>query len=179
MAIFFYLLGAVLKKTDFTINKWLSGIFFCIAWFLLTFIDIKESQIIKSENINEMLIKVIYNGISVAILTPLAVIFLFEFCKGLKIGNCKIINTIASTTFGIYLIHDSSVGRQFIWNKIFHCLDYQYNSRYFPILAIATVLIVFVSCSILDLLRKVLFEKKTVKFLNMLVDKIEIVRGMK
>ena len=47
------------------------------------------------------------------------------------------------------------------------------------IFAIATVLIVFVSCSIIDLLSKALFEKKTVSFLNMLVDKIEIVRKNK
>lgn len=176
MAVFFYILGAVLKKNNFTLNKWLSGMFFCMVWFFLTFIDMKNSQIIKSENISDMILKVIYSGISTAMLTPLAVIFLFEFCKGIKIRNSKIINTIAASTFGVYLIHDSSVGRQFIWNKVFHCLDYQYNSKYFPILAIATVLIVFVSCSIIDLLRKLLLERKTIHILNTLIDKIDIIQ---
>lgn len=174
MAIFYYTLGAVLKKTDFSINKWLSLILFSIFWILLSIIDMKTSSIMKSDNVKEMLIKLIYSGIYNAVLTPLAVIAMFEFCKGLNIGNNKFINVVASTTFGIYLIHDSGVGRPLIWNKIFHCLDYQYSSNNFPIYAIATIIIVFTSCSIIDYLRQIILEKKVISFLNKKIDKLVV-----
>ena len=173
MAVFFYILGAELNKTKLNINKWLSLLLFCVIWILLTFIDTKNSQILKNENIKEMLIKLIYNCITTAILTPLAVVFIFEFFKRIQIHYSKFINIIASTTFGVYLIHDSTVGRELIWNKIFHCLDFQYNSKYFPIFAFGSIIIVFIVCSIIDFFRQVLFEKKYMSLINKILSKIK------
>lgn len=170
MAIFFYIFGAEIKKTNFTINKWLALLLTCTAWILLSFIDMKNSVILKNDSILQTLLKFFYNVISNAILTPLTVLLIFEFFKGLNIANNNFINTVASTTFGIYLIHDSNALRPLIWNKIFKCLEVQYNSQYFPLLAIASIVTIFCSCSIIDFLRQIIFEKKCLSLINKVID---------
>ena len=171
-AVFFYILGAWLKQSNFSMNKYLSLFLFCVIWFILSFLDMKNSQILKNENVTEMLQKLIIVFLSKAVFTPLAVIFLFSFCKNLNIGNNIIMNKIASTCFGIYLIHDSDVGRLFIWNKIFHCLDIQYKYQFFPIIAIFTIVCVFFTCSLIDYLRQIFVEKKLIEFVNLKIDNI-------
>lgn len=172
MSVFFYILGAWLKKSGFSINKWSSLFLFCAIWLVVSFLDMKNSQMLELGSRAEKLLRFIYVGLSTSVFTPFAVIFLFCFCKSLNIGNNNIINKIASTTFGIYLIHDSTVGRQFIWNKIFHCLDVQYESQCFPMIAIATILSVFLTCSAIDFLRQITVEKKLFDFINLKVDNV-------
>lgn len=111
MAIFFYILGAGLKKSNLKINKFVYLISFCIIWGLLSLIDITSSHLIDNTTMNNKILKMFYTAASMTILTPLAVVCLFEFFKNLNMKNHKLINIIASTTFGIYLIHDSSIGR--------------------------------------------------------------------
>ncbi len=170
MAVFFYILGAGLKKCEIKLNKYLFLLFFCIIWLLLSLIDIKSSQIIEINNFKTHLLKMFYTAASASFLTPLAVVCLFEFFKKLTIKSNKTINIIASTTFGIYLIHDSTVGRTLIWNKIFHCLDSQYNSVYFPLLAFLSAFTVFICCFIIDYLRQLFLEKRIVSFMNKIID---------
>ena len=170
MAIFFYILGAGLKKSNLKINKFVYLISFCIIWGLLSLIDITSSHLIDNTTMNNKILKMFYTAASMTILTPLAVVCLFEFFKNLNMKNHKLINIIASTTFGIYLIHDSSIGRTLICTKIFHCLDYQYNSVYFPLFAILTASLVFISCSIIDYLRQLFIEKRIISFMNKIID---------
>lgn len=174
MAVFYYILGAFLKKSDFSINKWCSLLGYCLVWAILTILDIQKSQIIADGIVHLLLLKAVLSGVIVAVFSPLAVLLLFEFFKNVKIESNKIINTVASTTFGIYLIHDSTVGRHFIWYKLFHCFDMQYQSRFFPLMALGTILIVFISCSLIDLLRQIIFEKKVLAFINSKLDNLLI-----
>ena len=167
-AVFYYILGAFLRRSDFRLNKWVSLAAFAAVWIALSLIDMQNAMIVKSDNVKEMLFKVIYSGIA-TVIRPFAVLFIFEFCKGLKIGNNAFINTVASTTFGIYLIHDSGAGRQFIWNKVLHVLDFQYESAYFPLLALASIFAVFVTCSLLEYLRQISIAKPIEKFFYRIV----------
>lgn len=170
MAAFFYILGAGLKKSNFTINKWLSLLFFVLVWTALSIMDMNSSFVLKNNGFLWRVFKAGWNVAITAFLVPLAVIFMFEFCKDLSVCN-DFINTVASTTLGVYLIHDSTVGRPLIWNNIFHCVDVQYQSPYFPLFAIGTIIIVFCFCSAIDWLRQTLFEKKIVSFANAVIDK--------
>lgn len=80
------------------------------------------------------------------------------FCtfKNFNIPSNKIINTIAKTTFGIYLIHDNYIVRSFLWNKLLNCpLHYQQNT--FIIFAVVAVALVFIACMIIDFIRELLF----------------------
>ena len=78
----------------------------------------------------------------------------FMFFRNIRMDNSRLINTIASTTFGVLLIHaNSDAMRQFLWNDLFNNVG-MYRSGLLPVLAIGAVITVFVMCSILDLIRK-------------------------
>ncbi len=98
------------------------------------------------------------------ILMVILSISIFEIFINLKIEYNKIINTLASTTLGIYLLHDGPLDK-YIWNVIFKTKE-ALNSRYSIIYIILSTLIIFFVCAIIDLIRQVI-EKNTVnKFLD-------------
>ena len=69
-----------------------------------------------------------------------------------------IINRIAGTVLGIYLIHDNNLMRTLIWDHIFPNLDYIHSS-YYVLFYIGKVFAVFAICSIVELLRKHYVER--------------------
>lgn len=79
----------------------------------------------------------------------------------------KLINGIASTTFGIYLIHDNFLIRPLLWGTIFDSSAYVGTSFYF-VHFFVSVMIVFVCCALID----TLFWKLSLgKLINLLLDK--------
>ena len=72
--------------------------------------------------------------------------------------------------FGIYLIHDSFIGRPLIWYVLFNVTD-QYQSKYFPLMAFGTCMIVFVVCAMIDFLRIKLIEPRMMKVAQNKIDK--------
>lgn len=95
----------------------------------------------------------------------LMAITLFMGFVTLKMNYHKWINMIASATFGVYLIHDSSYIRYYLWTNIFKINQYQ--DRTFLILySILVVFILYVSCTMIDLIRKKLVEKPYMLFVN-------------
>lgn len=99
---------------------------------------------------------------------------LFVIFKHLNITN-KFINTVASTTFGIYLIHDNVYTRELIWNKIINVFNL-YNTLSLPQLLLRLVLssiIIFIICSIIDYIRIYIF-KIMFKICNWIKNKIKV-----
>lgn len=76
---------------------------------------------------------------------------LFFYFNQLNIRYNRYINMIASTTFGIYLIHDSDLLKDYIWNQIFNPM--YYHSIYLPVYAIYAVVLVFSLGAIIDYIR--------------------------
>lgn len=86
-------------------------------------------------------------------------ISLFLFFKNIKMKNSKIINKIASTTFGILCIHASSdTMRQWLWKDTLNNVG-AYYSNYTVIHAIGSVFGVCIICSCIDLIRQKYIEK--------------------
>lgn len=99
-------------------------------------------------------------------LAVLTSICLFLFFLNTQIKYSKTINTIASTTYGILLIHAHSDSmRQWLWKDIFDNVG-TYNKSMMPLRAIGTVLIVFCVCSLIDLIRQFLIEKPFMKIVE-------------
>ena len=87
------------------------------------------------------------------IVAPICAVCWFEIFENLKIRHSEKINYIASTTFGVYLIHESAIGRSLFFYNLF-CVDTrQYTSFLFPVLAMVTVVVIFTLCSVVDFLR--------------------------
>lgn len=95
----------------------------------------------------------------------LMAITLFMGFVTLKMNYHKWINMIASATFGVYLIHDSSYIRYYLWTNIFKINQYQ-DSTFLILYSILVVFILYVSCTMIDLIRKKLLEKPYMLFVN-------------
>ena len=83
---------------------------------------------------------------------------IFEIFINLKIGYSKIINLLASTTLGTYMLHDGPL-YLFVWN-IFKTKQHL-NSAYPVIYILSTTLIIFIVGALIDVIRQFI-EKHTV-----------------
>lgn len=92
---------------------------------------------------------------------------LFLAFTKLKCKYCKSINVIASATFGVYLIHDNYLIRDYLWIDFFKNASFQNSFILIPY-SICVVLFVYVTCTIVDLLRKFTVEKIYLKYVNKL-----------
>ena len=88
------------------------------------------------------------------ILLSAIVMLLFERIK----FTSKAVNLIASTTYGVYLIHDNLYIRGVLWTQILKTPSWVSNPWLFLYGAFA-VFVVFVVCGIIDLLRQLIIEK--------------------
>lgn len=83
----------------------------------------------------------------------------FLFFKNVKVRQSRFINTVASTTFGVLCIHASSDAmRQWLWKDTLNNVGY-YSTRIGYLHAIASVLAIFVICSMIDYIRIQLIER--------------------
>ena len=85
-------------------------------------------------------------------------IFLFIGFLNLKIKYNKIINLIATATFGMHLIHDNVYVRDFLWNVLFEDSSLK-NSIFLIPYSLLIIAIVFCGCTIIELFRIHIIEK--------------------
>lgn len=83
-------------------------------------------------------------------------ISLFMGFSSIKFPANKVINKIASTTFGIYLIHDNKYMRTIIWRDILKNGMF-IDSSFLWVHALFSVVAVFCTCAIIDMIRMRLF----------------------
>ena len=82
----------------------------------------------------------------------------FMFFKNLKIKHNTLINTVASTCFGVLLIHaNSNTMRRWLWNDMLHNV-LMYESKYYILHAIISVICIFIICSFIEWMRIKLFS---------------------
>ena len=87
----------------------------------------------------------------------------FIYFKNLNIKYNRIINAIAATTFGVLLIHaNSDAMRNWLWVDVFKVVEV-YDKTLMPLIAVGSIILVFITCSLLDLIRIKFSEKP---FLN-------------
>ena len=82
---------------------------------------------------------------------------IFMFFRSINFYS-PIVNTIASTTLGVYLIHEHKVMRNWIWNLFGTDKRSFYNNNLYFIKMILIVLLIFSACSLIELLRQQLFR---------------------
>jgi hypothetical protein len=82
-------------------------------------------------------------------------VFAFLFFKNIKMRNSRIVNKIASTTFGVLCIHASSDAmRTFLWKDLLDVSGhYGWETGKLALYSAGCVLGVFIVCSLIDLLR--------------------------
>lgn len=176
-----YLFGAYIKtfniKEKITAVKSLMGFMVMIV---ITFL----SKAVISYLTQRILHRVVFDGILISytsITIVFAAVFLFTFCLNIKIGNItyKIIEFLAPTTLGIYLIHTHPlIYTNIIKAKLIPIMDKTLVSM---IVALFTLtLVIFIACALIEKIRIFIFkilkvkgfaefiENKTKKFLTSL-----------
>lgn len=103
------------------------------------------------------------------IFVMLIALTLFMTFATLKIRHRKWINVTASATFGVYLIHDSEFVRPFLWKELLKVNQYQDTIMLIPY-SIAIVAIVYLVCTLIDLLRQRVFERPYIMLVNRYTD---------
>ena len=79
------------------------------------------------------------------------------YFKNINIKYNIIINAIASTTLGVLCIHaNSDIMRKWLWQDVVNSIGHYHDT---PIHPIFSVLVIFIICSTIDLLRQKLIEK--------------------
>ena len=89
--------------------------------------------------------------------TILGCVCLFAGFRGLDIPHSEIINLIASATFGVYLIHENRFVNHFLRYTVFKNAAFQ-DSPYLIPYSIAVILTVYISCTVIELIRAKIFR---------------------
>lgn len=113
---------------------------------------------VKSEEISQ------YHFVSDSnkILALATAISSFLFFKNLKFKS-RFINKIASTMFGVLLIHaNSDAMRRFLWQDLLNVSGY-YNSSWLILHAFGSVIAIMIICILIDLIRITFIEKPLMK----------------
>ena len=101
----------------------------------------------------------------------LASVGLFMGFKDLNIRPSRVVNAVASTAFGVYLIHDHELVRQWLWKGVVHTQDYANTPWISPYMLLCTVA-VFIACMLIDLARQRFIEPLYMR----LIDRVPPVR---
>ena len=96
--------------------------------------------------------------------TILRAVFIFLAFIKMKPFYSKWINKIASATFGVYLLHDSPVLRKYFWIDLFKNASFQESAVIIPY-SIGICILVYIGCTVIDLIRQRLIEKPCMKLL--------------
>jgi hypothetical protein len=86
-------------------------------------------------------------------------VLLFAGFLRIRIRPGRLINTVASAMFGVYLIHDHPYVRYFLWLDLFHNMDHIADPLLF-FLFLGEVSVILAACTVIELLRIHLLERK-------------------
>lgn len=101
----------------------------------------------------------------------ISILLFFYFLK-LEIGRMELINYVATSMLGVYLLHDNNLGKHYIWNEIYKNMRFM-NSKYLSLHVLFSIVSLFLSCVILDKLLNYIFNKYIIKLLESLLKKSE------
>ena len=163
-AVFFYSIGAFLYRFKVLNNKRLglkalvtvvlTVVYTYVAYSSFTYMVTHKSTAITK------IVAQIGGFINAGLFIPVLAVLVMMLIYGLEIKKNNIINFVASTTFGIYLLHDSPIIRPILWNKIVKADTVLYKMPAFPLVCLIVILTIFICGLLIDILRQHFFEKR-------------------
>lgn len=175
--IYVYFLAGYIKlypnkvTKNFKLNL-IFSVILLVALFLSIYLPMRLS--FSNENIYQFTLNMVPSNSIIIILLTISV-----FCSflNLDIGSIKSINYISSSTFSVYLIHDNAIIRPLLWNYINN--DQFKDSAYQLFIAgIRYTIMIYCACVLIDVVRRILFEKLfnkiSFKLGNYLDDKMRV-----
>lgn len=152
-----------LYKNDVRVNKKIAAcialITLCVDAFMQVALSVfgKEIPLLKSYVIP---LRLESSPFTLIISVCLLLIF-----KDINIKNSRVINTISSATFGVYLIHDNKYMRAFMWESKLDG-DAIKSSPYFLFYMLGICALIYIACTLIELARIYILEKHYSKLLR-------------
>lgn len=141
-----YLIAGYIKLYP---NKFFDSFKLNISIFIVTFLGIAILYIFANYNAWNM----------THLLCILCSISMFLTFKNMKEFRSNTLNLVSSTTLGIYLIHDNKYFSSILWQDILNCPAHlSFAPLQFITFAICSVIVVFVVCALIELLRQEIFN---------------------
>ena len=157
--VFFYCIGGFIKR-HVDMDKTPTGQCFAVAAILIVLTAATPSIFSLAGTMNESIESYAYHFFGNTSLTVILIaVFLFTGTVNTKIGDSRIINIIAKSCFGIYLIHENPNLRSGLWLVLFKGAQYKNSLIIIPYSLLATI-IIFVSAALIELLRIYLIENR-------------------
>ena len=167
-----YFIGAYIKKYNFNIlkNNKLRIMWIIIVVAIMNVIMvILELLSIKISILSEEIYY--FNNLKSPVVLALTIL-IFTIFKNLDVKNSNVVNKIAATTFGIYLIHENVFLRDIIWKQIVQGNKF-INSPLLILDAIGGVVGVFLISMIIDLIVEKLIINNLVKIMSIIYNKVK------
>lgn len=161
--VYFYTIGATLQlypiknRNNTAISI---ALLICVA-IILAFRGIRTAEIINEQSTSGRFLILFLTFFSRRALEGTMVIIvstlLFLLLSSRDIGSITWINRISSTMFGVYLIHDHPVFRDYMWIKVFR-IPYFQDKPYFFLYSLLVIAIILSIGSMMDTLRQKVIE---------------------
>lgn len=88
------------------------------------------------------------------ILAVVTAVCAFMLFRNLRVPYSRFINTVAASTFGVLMIHaKGDIMRQWLWHDVCRNVE-MYDRWYLPVHAVGCVVGIYVSCTLIDLMRR-------------------------
>lgn len=98
------------------------------------------------------------SGNDSAMVLSVTIYIFIAFLQAEKFHN-RIINFFSASAFGVYLIHDNSLVRDWLWSKCIslHCIE-TYTKSFLIMQLFAIAIIIYISCALIDKIRMFIFQ---------------------
>lgn len=170
--IVFYSMGAYIKLYGSHITKKI-GIIFSAIGFVGAFLGDILVDVLAMTNPVYMKQIFYFTQNDYGFFQLLLGIGLFIIFLKVKITYRPWINAVASTTFGIYLLHDNKLFLHNMWDNVLATYQY-YDSILLPLYAILVVALIFVIGMIVDYVRLAFIEKPVMKAITPSLERIQL-----
>ncbi len=174
--VFVYSLGGYIRKYGMlTRLPAVKLILLSLACYLLNYLSIVISRVLYPGGA----VKVFSIELQSLAMLVISVLLFLGFTK-IRLKHSRVINFIASTTFGIYLIHENPNIRQFLWKTLLDNKSRIDSDTLIPF-SVIVIVCVFIVCMIIEIMRKFIIEKpflplieKAAKFIDSKTEKYRI-----
>lgn len=153
-AVFFYTLGYFFRNYSVKNSKGKRIIFVICGLVGILFNGLCQYGVFAfslQETTKAVLVRKTFSMLGYLIADPVACIGVFGFFNTIRFKN-KVVNRIASFTFGVYLFHEAPTIREMLWMYLFKPWNYYGNVLYFVFIPLCVVS-VFIIAIIIEILR--------------------------
>ncbi len=155
-----YYIGGIIHK--YNLYNYLKNNKWFLVWFMCCLFTLLVKNIVDLIYVNNTSNPFLAYNSPLYLIGSVALLCFFINLKIRSKFSIAIINFFAPVCFGVYLIHDNYLIRHYLMKNSFAFLA-NFNALSMTLLIIGFALAIFISCSLIDWIRELLFRKLKIK----------------